>query len=343
MTQDSVGPNLSIDSRTLVTSVFSYQNNLLTLISPERPGLPMSRVIVFGAAGTVARAAALEAKKRGADVWLSVRAAELDVLNRIGELDESNGYHRVVADLTDPSSIAEAIKTSGATAAFLYTIFSSEDGMKATFQALKTAGVTYVALLSSYAVKDPPASMEKTKGSAWHHAQAEIALRESGIRAAVLRPMYFCSNLFLVAHGAKNGVVELFRPDAVFDFIVPEDIGGVAGGLLAAGEVDRVIPLNGPELLTMRDAFHAVAQVDGRRVTVKEINEEGFRRNMGHLAEVDLQSLIANHIEYSTKSKEELFPMHSEAVGIIRKFGREPTKIGDWSRAGELTSLIHGR
>lgn len=308
----------------------------------ERLQQHMSKVIVFGAAGAVASTAAIEAKKRGADVWLSVRQAELSVLNQNDELDEAKGYRRVVADLTDPSTVADAIKTSGATAAFLYTVFASKDGMKDVFEALKISGVTYVVLLSSYAVKGPPTSMKRTEGSAWHHAQAEIALREVGIKAAILRPMYFCSNLFLIAHGAKNGIVELFRPDAVFDFIVPEDIGGVAGGSLASRDYDGVVPLNGPELLTMSDAFQTVAQADGRKITVREVDEDGFRRNMKHLPKVDLQSLIANHVEYSTKSKKDLFPKHEEAVGNVRRFGREPTKVVDWSRAKELISLIHG-
>ncbi|KAF1974066.1 hypothetical protein BU23DRAFT_428272, partial [Bimuria novae-zelandiae CBS 107.79] len=190
------------------------------------------------------------------------------------------GYRRVVADLTDPSTVAEAIKTSGATTAFVYT---------------------------------------RTKGSSWHHSQAEIALQRVGLDAAVLRPMYFCSNLFLVAHGAKNGVVELFRAGTLFDFIIPEDIGIAAGGLLATRSHNGVVLLNGPRLMKMEDAFRAIARANGQHLEVKEIDEETFKRNMKHLPEVDLQSLIANHIEYSTKSKEELFPKHEEAVNNLRK------------------------
>ncbi|KAJ4344851.1 uncharacterized protein N0V89_012595 [Didymosphaeria variabile] len=301
----------------------------------------MSNVIIFGAAGAVASAAALEAKKRGAKVWLSVRQSELQPLNQISELASAKGYRRVVADLTNPSTVTQAVKTSGATTAFLYTVFACQDGMRAVFNALKDAGVTFVVLLSSYAVKDPPSSMQKTKGSAWHHAQAEIALQSVGLDAAVLRPMYFCSNLFLVAHGAKHGVVELFRPETVFDFIVPGDIGAVAGGLLATRNHKGVIILNGAELMTMRDAIHVVAQATNRTVEIREIYEETFRRNMKHLPEVDLQSLAANHIEYSTKPKEELFPKHSEAVENLQRFGGRVTKLADWTGGGELMSMIH--
>ena len=300
----------------------------------------MSNVIVFGAAGAVASAAAIQAKTRGANVWLSVRQAELELLDQIHLLEESNGYHRVVADLTDPPSVTAAVKKSGASAAFLYTVFASQKSMKPTFEALQAAGITYVVLLSSYAVKDPLSSMEKTKGSSWHHAQAEIALQDVGLEAAILRPMYFCSNLFLIAHGAKEGVVELFRPSTLFDFIVPEDIGTVAGGLLATRKHNGVLLLNGPELMMMKDAFRVVAKANGRHIEIKEVDEEGFRKNMSHIPEVDLQSLITNHMEFSTKARDELFPRHAEAVQNISRFGREPTKLKDWARGSELVARI---
>ncbi|KAJ4301342.1 hypothetical protein N0V90_003434 [Kalmusia sp. IMI 367209] len=301
----------------------------------------MTNVIVFGAAGAVASAAAIEAKMRGAKVWLAVRQAELEILNQNSELDESRGYARTIADLTQASTITEAIKKSGATAAFLYTVFAAQDGMRSTFTALKDAGVKYVVLLSSYAVKDPPESVEKTKGSAWNHAQAETALREVGLRAAVLRPMYFCSNLFLVAHGARGGVVDLFRPNTLFDFIVPEDIGAVAGGLLAEREYRGVVLLNGPELITIEEALEVIARAVGREVRIREIDEEAFKAKMAHLPETDLHSLIVNHVEYSTKKREELFPMHEEAVGNIRKYGvRELTRLKDWAGGKKLVDSI---
>lgn len=302
----------------------------------------MSNVIVFGAAGAVASAAAARAKKLGANVWLSVRQAEIEALDTITELEEARGYPRVIADLTEPSTIAEAVKKSCANTAFLYTIFACQDGMRPIFKALKDAGITYVVLLSSYAVKDPPSSMKMTEGSSWHHAQAEIALQSVGLDAAVLRPMYFCSNLFLVAHGAKHGVIQLFRPTTIFDFIVPDDIGAVAGGLLATREYSGVMLLNGPELMTMENAFKVIAKARNNKIEIKSIDEATFKNNMAHLPNVDLHSLIANHIEYSTKPREELFPNHAAAADNLRKFGGQATRLTEWARGGELLSMVHG-
>lgn len=112
----------------------------------------------------------------------------------------------------------------------MYTVFDSPDALKSTFKALKDAGITYLVLLSSYAVKDPPSSTDTTEIVPRIHSQTEISLNETeGLKAAILRPPFFATNAFLFAQGIKQGKLDLFHPNAVFDFIVPEDIGAVAG------------------------------------------------------------------------------------------------------------------
>lgn len=132
--------------------------------------------------------------------------------------------------VSEPSTLTTAVKKSGATAAFLYTIWDSPDSMKSAFEALKEAGIVYLVLLSSSAVRDPLSSTDMTEMVPRVHAKTEMALEETGgLRAAVLRPGYFSSNLFMYAQGVQQGVVDVFRPKAVFDFVVPDDIGAVAG------------------------------------------------------------------------------------------------------------------
>ena len=102
--------------------------------------------------------------------------------------------------------------------------------MKSTFEALKESGITYLVLLSSYSVQSPPSSTDTTLMVPRVHAHTEIALEQTGVlRTAVLHPAYFSSNLFLFAQGVQQGLVELYHPNAVLDFIVPEDIGIFAG------------------------------------------------------------------------------------------------------------------
>ena len=102
-------------------------------------------VIIFGPTGAVGCAAALEAHRRGASVWLAMR----DVNKHISGLDSTEfGYTRVQADLSQPSSLAHAVQQSSATTAFVYTMFASGDHMAGSFAALKSAGITYIVLLS---------------------------------------------------------------------------------------------------------------------------------------------------------------------------------------------------
>src|SRR5690242_6833607 len=110
-------------------------------------------VIVFGPTGGVGRAAALEARKRGAHVWLAMRDTNKTIP---GLSADAEGFTRIQADLSKPDSLKDAVKKSGATTAFVYTLFGSPDSMRSAFDALRDSGITYAALLSSFMVKGDP-------------------------------------------------------------------------------------------------------------------------------------------------------------------------------------------
>ena len=57
----------------------------------------MANVIVFGASGAVGSAAAIEARKRGAKVWLAMRDTS-KTIQQLDEEEEKGGYERVQAD-----------------------------------------------------------------------------------------------------------------------------------------------------------------------------------------------------------------------------------------------------
>ena len=107
-------------------------------------------VIIFGPSGATGSAAAQEAAKRGAKVWLAMR----DPKKHIKTLDESVGnFERLYADLSDPESVRRAVTSSGAKSAYIYLLFESKDGMKATIEAMKEAGIEYVVFLSSFTIR----------------------------------------------------------------------------------------------------------------------------------------------------------------------------------------------
>jgi hypothetical protein len=172
-------------------------------------------VIVFGASGAVGCAASREAHRRGASVWLAMR----DTSKSISGLDSSEpGYTRIQADLSDPLSVARAIQQSSATVAFVYTIFASQDHMASTFATLKSAGIVYVVLLSSFSVRGA-AHEAANMGNfiARVHAKAEVALGEAKIAFAAIRPAYFNSNVFWNREDIKNGEAGLLYPEVRFD------------------------------------------------------------------------------------------------------------------------------
>ena len=57
----------------------------------------MANVLVFAASGAVGCAAAIEARKRGAKVWLAMRHINKAVI-RLDEEEKKGGYERVQVD-----------------------------------------------------------------------------------------------------------------------------------------------------------------------------------------------------------------------------------------------------
>ncbi|KAF2821224.1 NAD(P)-binding protein, partial [Ophiobolus disseminans] len=180
-------------------------------------------ILIFGPTGAVGRAAAIEAHRRGAHIWLAMR----DTSKAIPGLDDSDPrYTRLYADLSEPSTVRSAVEESGATSAFVYTLFSSPDAMASSFAALKAGGITYVVLLSSFLVQGL-ASDEKNMQSFLPrvHSSTESALYVSAIPYAALRPWYFNSNVLWYTAGIKNSAVDLLYPELKHDYLAPSDIG----------------------------------------------------------------------------------------------------------------------
>jgi uncharacterized protein YbjT (DUF2867 family) len=297
-------------------------------------------VLVFGPTGGVGRAAALAARKHGATVWLAMR----DTSKSIPGLDDSEpGYHRVQADLMEPSSLAKAVQQSGAKTAFVYCMMRSSDSMASSFVALKDAGITYVVLLSSYTVQGAAHDEINTvEFLSKVHAQHELALEKSGIAYAAVRPMYFASNVTWNKEAIKAGVIELVYPDSKLDFITPSDIGAVCGAVLAEPRFQqpdkdgaaKTIYLCGPQLITQRRAHEIIAEKLHHDLEVKEIDEETWFKKNDFLPRPVLQA-TANLMK---KKQDDLFPpkLYDEAVGNVKKYtGAEPLEFGPWVEANK--------
>ncbi|KAH7124333.1 hypothetical protein EDB81DRAFT_664972 [Dactylonectria macrodidyma] len=273
-----------------------------------------TKVIVFGAAGAVGRAAAFEAQKRGAQVILAMRDTKKTIPGLTPDIEQNRGFTRIKADLSDPRSIENAVSQSGATFAFTYIVPRAQDGMRATFDAMKNAGISYIILLSSYLLYAYPDAKTAVTGT---NAIAALHAKE--------------------AEGVERGELCLLRPDTICDYIAPEDIGSVCGAKLIephSANDPQILPLCGPELLSQREAWRIVSQELGRDITIKEIDVDEFltRQHERGLPR-DIAQALADYqqqdpaFRYSGKRYKEA------STNIARHSGREPTKFPAWIKA----------
>ncbi|PVI04344.1 NAD(P)-binding protein [Periconia macrospinosa] len=291
-----------------------------------------SNVLIFGPTGNVGRAAAIEAHAKGAKVWLAMR----DTSKSIEGLNEDSNYARIQADLSKPSSLESAVKQSGAKSVFVYTIPDSGDSMKESFNALKSSGVTYIVLLSSFGVQgeaSDEANQEKMIPAL--HARTEMALQETGIAYTAIRPAFYSTNILAEVADIKKGHVKVPALDAVFDFISPQDIGNVCGSLLVnqPTETPKIIPLCGPQIITQRNAYGIISRVIGHSVEVSDMDDETFVKK-GSWPEPIARALLS--VYASQMDQQVAYPDHvyKDAVANIKRYsGKEPTTFEDWVRA----------
>ncbi|KAF1936422.1 NAD(P)-binding protein [Clathrospora elynae] len=296
-----------------------------------------NNVLVFGPTGAVGCAAAIEAHRRGASVWLAMRDPKKEIK---GLKEEGELYNRVPADLSKPDTLKHAVQQSSATSAFVYTIFDSADNMRSSFAALKEAGITHIVLLSSASVSDPLGQEANMKSMISKvHTSTEVALQESGIPYTAVRPAYFNSNLLWVLDQIKMGAVGVLYPNVKYDYIAPSDIGTVCGALLSEPrfqkEAGPSFYLYGPELISQRDAWGVIGKALGREITVKEIDEETYHESLAHMPRPVVDAIV-NVLKKSNEGHTFYREPYEEVVNNIRKYAeREPMGLGEWVKANK--------
>jgi uncharacterized protein YbjT (DUF2867 family) len=231
------------------------------------------KVIIFGATGAVGSSAARTASELGAPVVLAMR----DIKKPIPGLSAS--LERVQADLTKPNTVHDAVKIIGTKRAFLYHAYGETDHMRSTIEALKKAGIELVVFLSSFTVSTR-ANLEDFKPDEpipYVDAQVKIVLREvfgkDGFVA--VRPGSFASNTIQIKKELERGVVRIYKSDRKLDHIVPEDIGRVAGTILAKGpqDAEQAILLFGPELWSPVETTRIIEKKLGKDPKIAFIEE----------------------------------------------------------------------
>jgi uncharacterized protein YbjT (DUF2867 family) len=134
-------------------------------------------------------------------------------------------------------------------------------GHQALWQAAQAAGVeraVYVSCLGTGRIPDSPAHLAR--------AEAEAALRDSGLEHTILRPSLFASTFALAArYGAEHGWVPMLgaggnpvSPIGVHDLAL-----AVVASLDLPGLRDQVVELGGPRVMTYREALEQALAAAG--------------------------------------------------------------------------------
>jgi uncharacterized protein YbjT (DUF2867 family) len=324
--------------------IATLASNQLTNELNDTASSSMATVIVFGPTGNIGSVAAQTAKAKGAKVVLAMRDTKKSIPG-LSEADEKRGANqRVTADVTKPDTIAEAVKSSGATRAFLYLAWGTPDHMKASFQALKDSGVESVVFLSSSTIQIEKKDIPQSEMIPWFHAQAELSLDavygENGYVA--IRPGRFITNLKQYSAGINAGEVKIFGGDFKYDCTTPTDMGEVAGTILAEGAKDgqTKVYVYGPQIVSQAEAIQAVGKALGKDVKITNISaEEGLQQSLDHGAPPPIAKYLISKLQQGPESDKELGhdnKLYADGVKNVETYtGRQGTGIEDWVKANK--------
>lgn len=259
-------------------------------------------VLIFGATGEVGSAAALEASRLGAKVYLGMRDTTKENKWLTAEQEKQGNMSRIKADLTNPASLTSAVVESGAESAYIYAVHS-QDHMRSALAALKNAGIQHIVFLSTVSlrvagkVEGDIRSIGPDHFIPYQHAQVEVALEELDIPHTAVRAGFFASNPLRIYLDTSTSPpqVKLLCPEVLHDCIDPQDLGRSSAAVLTnpkesaakagAAEPNKpaskdIIYLNGPALLSQNKQWEiigrALAEAGKPDVKVIEITKEEY-------------------------------------------------------------------
>lgn len=296
----------------------------------------MSTVIIFGPTGNIGSAAARTAQENGAITYLAMRDTQKPIPGLSASKEREGNFHRIQADLTDPESVAAAIKLSGARRAFIYLAHSTSDHMRDTLEAMKSAGVEFIVFLSSYTIEGETRDIPASEIIPYVHARVEINLDEvyGPENYVALRPGGFATNLLRYMKGIQDGEVKLYAPGFKFDYITPGDMGRVGGKILVQGPRNgqRKVYLYGPQVIAQGDAVQVIGKIVlGKDVKVTALDEQ---QALDQYAGLGIPKPLAEYmVRKSGSISNELAnrPCYDVGVENVRLYTGKPSmEFGKW-------------
>jgi uncharacterized protein YbjT (DUF2867 family) len=228
-------------------------------------------IIVTGATGNVGSGVVARLRELGEDVRAVIPPGETPPW-----LPE-DGLEIVEATFDDPDAIERAAR--GAKGYFLMSPPHERQirWQRTQVDAAVRAGVSRVIKLSSY---------EAAPDSSWNmgrwHWDGELALLQSGLPHAILRPQYFQENLLLAVDRFRAGRLPTYIPSGrLVGAVHAGDVSDVAATLLTSGELNgQIVVPTGPETITTADAAAAVAAALGIPVEVEYRDSKQARKDL---------------------------------------------------------------
>ncbi|MFJ8888510.1 NAD(P)H-binding protein [Streptomyces sp. NPDC102402] len=193
-------------------------------------------------------------------------------------------------DLTDPASVAEALR--GVEKLYLFPV---PETAREIVAAARQAGVRHIVVLSSSSVLDE--SGDNHSGE--YHRTVERAVQESGLTWTFVRPDEFATNvLWKWGHSIREeGAVRAPYGDAPRVLIHEKDIAAVAAAaLLDDRHAGQAYVLTGPEAITQRDQVAAIAAATGQPVAFEEITPDQAREQMGQAMPPPVVEMVLGYL-----------------------------------------------
>jgi uncharacterized protein YbjT (DUF2867 family) len=224
------------------------------------------RILVIGGTGAVG--GAVVSKLLNLSEAVSIRVSSRDP----SKVKLPKSVEVVQADLNDPACYHRLFENIDK--AFVYT--QAQAPYLELCRVAKSSGVKHIVLLSSIAVEQAP---HGPIGQS--HANAENAIKESGLSYSLLRPGYFATNVKLMGWALEikeHARATVPVPNSYTEVVSEEDIAAAAVVALTTDKVmNGAVHLTGPESITLLaqfDAISAIRQAAGLS-PVKIVNVSG--------------------------------------------------------------------
>ncbi|MFD9705043.1 SDR family oxidoreductase [Lentzea sp. NPDC059081] len=235
-----------------------------------------------------------------------------------------DGVRHVVADLSDPKSLAPAL--TGAKSLFLLLsgdLHAAGSNPADTVRLAADHGVRRVVLLSTLGVVTRPFGPTRIMMSA-----LEGEVRDSGLDWAVLRPGGFASNALWWAESVRrHGLVAAPFGDVGVPVVDPADIADVAAAcLLDDRHSEGVYELTGPQVVTPREQAAALAEVLGTPVRFHEFTRAEAKAGMVKMMPGELADDTLDILGAPTPDEVRVRP------DVEQVLGRAPRSFADWAR-----------